>query len=288
MSSLQKNIRNIQLDTTLSSSEKKKKISDLMCNFNKSHLSVLEKKSTNQVDIKCTHYDRKCDMICTKCNNAYPCRLCHDSCENHKLDRFIVTHIKCRDCNIVQKSSNKCINCNIIFGKYYCGVCHLWDNSDKEKFHCFKCGICRIGNRNDWTHCDKCKHCFRNGFKHTCIDECTKKNCPICNDYIFDSPTSISILKCGHAIHTKCLENLLKHDYRCPYCKKTAVESIKEQWKIYDQLSSYEPIPEDFKNKRMVILCNDCGKKSDIKFTFEFLKCNNCGGYNTGEINTYE
>ena len=45
---------------------------------------------------------------------------------------------------------------------------------------------------------------------------------------------------------------------------------------------------DEFKNKRLVILCNDCEKKSDIKFSFEFLKCSHCGGYNTSEVDTYD
>ena len=53
-------------------------------------------------------------------------------------------------------------------------------------------------------------------------------------------------------------------------------------------LSQFEPIPPDFKDKRLILLCNDCEKKSDIKFSFEFLKCAECGGYNTSEVDMYD
>ena len=33
-----------------------------------------------------------------------------------------------------------------------------------------------------------------------------------------------------------------------------------------------EQIPPDFEKKRIVIFCNDCEKRSDIKFSFEYRK----------------
>ena len=105
---------------------------------------------------------------------------------------------------------------------------------------------------------------------------------------MFDSKLPVSILKCGHSIHSKCWEDLLKSgDYKCPFCKKTVTDGMEEQWKMFDMLSNFEPIPEELINKRLVVYCNDCEKKSDIKFSFEFKKCNYCSSYNTSEIDCY-
>ncbi len=289
---LQDEIRKIQRDTTIAASEKPKLISELMKNFNKRHLagdgSGTQNTTQTQPVIQCSHYQRGCDMKCPTCQKFYPCRLCHDEHEDHKLDRFKVETVKCRKCGREGMPSQNCLACGHLFGKYYCATCHLWDSSGKDIFHCDKCGICRVGKREDWVHCDKCNHCYNPNFQHKCIENSTKTNCPICGDYIFDSHDQISILKCGHAIHAKCLKNMLKHDYRCPFCKKTVVDGIQEQWRVYDMLAEFEPIPEEFKNKRLVILCNDCETKSDIKFSFEFLKCAHCGGYNTSEVDMYD
>ncbi len=289
---LQDEIRKIQRDTTIDQKDKPKLISDLMKNFNKNNASNQDNESTQTTTdttlIKCEHYVRGCHMKCPTCQKFYPCRLCHDANEDHKLDRFKVDTVQCKKCRHIQAPSQNCVQCGYLFGQYYCHTCHLWDSLEKDKFHCDKCGICRIGKREDWTHCDRCNHCYRNGFTHKCIQDSTKTNCPICNEYIFDSPKQVTVLKCGHAIHLECLENMLKHDYRCPFCKKTVVDKIKEQWRVYDMLAQFEPIPEEFKNKRLVVLCNDCEKKSDIKFSFEFLKCTECGGYNTSEVDMYD
>ena len=293
ITSLQEEIRKIQRDASIPQNDKPKMISELMKSHNKKNLNRDNDKIKNEgVPIptarQCKHYKRGCDMQCPTCQKFYPCRLCHDMYEDHKLDRFSVNTVKCRVCNRTQAPSQNCVFCRSIFGFYYCKTCNLWDNSGKPIYHCDKCGICRIGKREEWTHCDKCNHCYRNGFTHKCIQDSTKTNCPICNEFIFDSPHPVSILKCGHAIHTKCLQKMLEHDYRCPFCKKTVVDKIHEQWKVYDMLAPFEPIPDEFQNKRLVILCNDCEKKSDIKFTFEFLKCANCGGYNTSEVDVYD
>ncbi len=37
----------------------------------------------------------------------------------------------------------KCVECGILFGRYFCAVCRLYDDADKGQFHCDKCGLCR-------------------------------------------------------------------------------------------------------------------------------------------------
>ena len=33
-----------------------------------------------------------------------------------------------------------------------------------------------------------------------------KSNCPVCLEYLFDSPRCCSVLKCGHTVHKECLD----------------------------------------------------------------------------------
>lgn len=290
----QQKIRNIQRNTDLSSEEKTKKIKDLMLSKNKSNITKKEKPEIhNNINktVKCNHYSRGCDIYCNICNKFYPCRICHDSYEDHKIDRFKVNKIRCRTCKYTQIPSQNCQYCRSIFGFYFCKTCNLWECNNKKIFHCDKCGICRIGKKTDYIHCNKCNCCidinhFNKG--HKCVENSTKNNCPICNDYMFDSVNkSIVILKCGHTLHKVCLEDMIKKKkYQCPLCKKSAID-MKEQWKAKDIIAENELIPLDYQYKRLIILCNDCEEKSDIKFSFDFRKCSSCGSYNTTEIELY-
>lgn len=297
---LQSEIRKIQRNTELSGSEKSKQVAELMRSWNKSKADAQKgaeaKKTTEKpkpTAANCKHYVRGCDMQCPTCEDWFPCRLCHDEYADHKLDRHKVNKVKCRKCSCVQPPHHHCQRCSHQFGAYYCAVCHLWTDGHSPIFHCTDCGICRVGLKKDYTHCQKCNHCYSNNFyaTHKCVEDSTKMPCPVCNEYMFDGTkeNNVAVLKCGHSIHVKCWEELLKHgNYRCPFCKKTANDGIKAQWRTFDMLAPFEPIPEEFEKKRLIILCNDCGEKSDIAFSFEFRKCKKCSSYNTNEIDVYE
>jgi len=300
-SNLQSEIRAIQSDSSLDSREKSRRISEAMRQWNRKKaehsraIEVEEKATARQKTTPkaCTHYKRGCDIQCPTCQAWYPCRQCHDAECDHKLDRHRINSIRCRTCNWIQQPSQHCVRCTSVLGTYYCNVCHLWSSGTNPIFHCNECGICRVGRKQDYTHCQKCNHCYATSFyeTHKCVEDSTRMPCPVCNDYMFDGTleNKVAVLQCGHSIHVKCWESLLKHgNYRCPFCKKTVADGIKEQWRVYDMLSQYEPIPEEFEKKRLIILCNDCEEKSDVKFSFEFRKCGKCGGYNTNELDVYE
>jgi hypothetical protein len=55
----------------------------------------------------------------------------HDSCEHNGVELFI------------QVTSN-CVSCGVQFGKYFCAICRMYDDTDKQQFHCDQCGICRF------------------------------------------------------------------------------------------------------------------------------------------------
>jgi hypothetical protein len=37
-----------------------------------------------------------------------------------------------------------CQKCSVKFGFYTCLICHLFDDADKQQYHCEDCGICRL------------------------------------------------------------------------------------------------------------------------------------------------
>ena len=59
----------------------------------------------------------------------------------------------------------------------------------KQQFRCDKCGICRVGGRDNLFHCDTCGACYsvelRNN--HVFVANSMQWDCPICYEYLFDS-----------------------------------------------------------------------------------------------------
>lgn len=52
------------------------------------------------------------------------------------------------------------MNSALIFLQYTCLKCNLFDDEDKNQFHCDGCGICRIGGANRFFHCEVCNMCL--------------------------------------------------------------------------------------------------------------------------------
>ncbi len=249
------------------------------------NICVKVKKDTNE----CNHYNRLCDIVADCCNKIYSCRLCHDLemydqekdiKKKHKLNRFKIKKVICKLCNTKQDKSNNCINCNINFGSYYCNICNLYDYNEKGQYHCFKCGICRVGGKENFVHCDTCNMCIKKDLSdHKCLLNRSDNDCPICMEYLFDSVKEISILKCGHVIHKDCLLEYSKYNYKCPLCSKSMF-NMDNYFNILENEINTNSIPEELK-KKVDILCNDCEKKSNIDFHFAGLKCDNCNSFNT-------
>lgn len=109
-------------------------------------------------------------MFCVQtpcCNKVYTCRFCHDEQEAHTVNRKEVTELICVLCDTRQPVQATCQNCHCRFGKYTCLECNLFDDEDKNQYHCDGCGICRVGGRDRFFHCAKCNMCLpvqlRNG-----------------------------------------------------------------------------------------------------------------------------
>ncbi|CAR65438.1 DEHA2B02948p [Debaryomyces hansenii CBS767] len=237
----------------------------------------------------CTHYQRNCKVECPTCFKWYPCRFCHDSeITSHKLSRQDVKHILCMKCNTPQiPESNYCISCEAELANYFCLKCKLYDNDPtKDIYHCDKCGICRLGLGlgKDFYHCDECNICLSIDLRerHKCLTNTTHCNCPICNEYLFTSVNKVVFMKCGHSIHQACYDELSKHSYKCPVCKKTVV-NVETQFRILDQEIRQSPLPSPYNLWRCIISCNDCKGKSNVPYHVVGLKCKYCKSYNTNQ-----
>lgn len=233
----------------------------------------------------CKHYERYCQILSPCCSKWYSCRHCHNENESHEIDRYKIKKIKCNICHTEQPVSQKCLGCGLDFARYFCGICNFFDDGkNKSIFHCEKCGLCRIGPKEDVFHCDKCGCCLNIEMKdkHTCLEKRNHSNCPICLEDLFTSILGYTILKCGHSIHPKCFKEMLKNgSYKCPLCQKLTVD-------LDDTLLEKEientPMPDEYKNIKVKILCNECNTKSETLFHFYGMKCSNCKSFNTQRI----
>lgn len=190
---------------------------------------------------ECKHYTRRCSFLTPCCNNIYPCRFCHDADESHELDRTSIEKIICRQCSREQEPATHCVNCGIRFGLYTCLECWLFDDADKQQFHCDKCGLCRVGGVENYFHCDTCDICLQKSLRlsHKCRNESGKDRCPVCFENIHSSSESSFVPKCGHFIHFHCFKLIEKFQHRrCPMCSQPYHEQSQSFFSIYQQLNN--------------------------------------------------
>lgn len=198
------------------------------------------------------------------------------------MDRFKVTEVQCSKCLTVQKAQQTCEKCSTQFGEYYCDICHLFDKN-KQQYHCPPCGICRIGPRDDYFHCDTCNLCLARTLegKHKCVENVSRQNCPVCMEDIHTSRIGAHVLPCGHLLHKNCFDDMLRNGaYRCPLCMHSAVE-MQNSWREIDEEIAQTPMPTDYRNTTVPIVCCDCQAHSTASYHIFGMKCGDCGSYNT-------
>eukprot|EP00252_Welwitschia_mirabilis_P000734 TRINITY_DN10697_c0_g1_i2.p1 TRINITY_DN10697_c0_g1~~TRINITY_DN10697_c0_g1_i2.p1 ORF type:complete len:114 (-),score=9.82 TRINITY_DN10697_c0_g1_i2:434-775(-) len=106
-------------------------------------------------------------------------------------------------------------------------------------------------------------------------------NCPVCFEYLFDSLKPISVMKCGHTMHAECFREMKTHSqYSCPICLKSICD-MSTIWEQLDIEIAATPMPHEYQNKMVSILCNDCGSFSEVQFHIIAQKCLKCKSYNT-------
>ena len=158
-------------------------------------------------------------------------------------------------------------------------------SADEDPYHCLKCGFCRVGGRENFTHCDDCGMCIDALLfeDHNCKSGKYMSNCPVCQEDLFSSRMASHEMPCGHAIHWHCFRELTSHDTRCPVCKKTAEthDQMEQTWNAMAMGIALQPVPADM--ARVVdILCNDCeGKSVNQRWHFLGVQCRRCTSFNT-------
>jgi len=142
---------------------------------------------------------------------------------------------------------------------------------------------CRIGGRENFFHCYKCRCCYSVVLmnSHPCIEGAMHHDCPVCFEYLFESTNDVTVLPCGHTIHGNCLKEMQDHfQYACPLCSKSVCDMSKV-WEKFDMEIAATPMPECYENRRVSILCNDCRVYSQVRYHVVAQKCPNCKSYNT-------
>lgn len=239
-------------------------------------------------DLGCQHYKRNVKMQCAACEKWYTCRLCHDDVEDHILPRRDTRYMLCMLCRTPQAVGQTCKNCLAEAACYYCAICKLWNNDpEKSIYHCVDCGICRLGEGlgKDFFHCKTCAACMsiQAETTHRCIERSTKCDCPICGEYMFTSNRPVAFMKCGHSIHESCFAELCVTSYKCPICSKS-IANMESQFRRLDRDIEEQPMPEEYRDNRAYVFCNDCNDRSITPYHWLGLKCSLCESYNTTQL----
>ncbi len=187
----------------------------------------------------CEHYQRGCKLRHPKTGELFTCRLCCDEVREKyrygdealpQLDRYNVKEVMCMKCGSLQPSGKNCTNknCEVYgkpFAKHFCDICHLYDNSGTDIYHCPFCNVCRKGKGLgiDFRHCMRCNACVSINEPHKCITQRLQGNCPICHEAMFESTEPLRGLKCGHVMHLSCFNEYMARSslgkLNCPLCK---------------------------------------------------------------------
>ncbi|SAM07537.1 hypothetical protein [Absidia glauca] len=202
MINLRKRVLEIHQDDLLCSKEKSRRIQQLLAPHH-SPLPPLQHESTEYVQsyhdketnkLGCKHYARNVKIQADCCQKIFPCRHCHDEESDHALIRSEIKTMLCMICKRLQPAAQDCMHCKTRASKYYCSTCHLW--TDAPSYHCDACGLCRAGQRTDFSHCDRCNACIRVDAKdsHPCLDRSLESDCPICIQDLFTSTTPVIIM----------------------------------------------------------------------------------------------
>ncbi|XVF12294.1 hypothetical protein REPUB_Repub08aG0103500 [Reevesia pubescens] len=236
----------------------------------------------------CEHYKRNCKLRAACCGKLFTCRFCHDKVSDHSMDRKATLEMMCMGCLKIQPVGPACMtpSCNgLSMAKYYCNICKFFDD-ERNVYHCPFCNLCRVGKGLgiDYFHCMTCNCCL--GIKlvnHKCLEKGLETNCPICCDFLFTSSATVRALPCGHYMHSACFQAYTCSHYTCPICTKS-LGDMAVYFGMLDALLAAEELPEEYRDRRQDILCNDCGRKGTAGFHWMYHKCGTCGSYNTRVI----
>ncbi|XP_054149296.1 RING finger and CHY zinc finger domain-containing protein 1 [Melozone crissalis] len=163
------------------------------------------------------------------------------------------------------------------------GACGQWARLRGHR-PCPDSSLHRIGPKEDFFHCSKCNLCLSLSLqgKHKCIENVSRQDCPICLEDIHTSRVGAHVLPCGHLLHRTCYDEMLKEGYRCPLCMHSALDMTR-YWRQLDNEVAQTPMPTEYQNMMVEILCNDCNARSTVQFHLLGMKCQSCESYNTAQ-----
>ena len=69
----------------------------------------------------------------------------------------------------------------------------------------------------------------------------------------------------------------------CPICMKS-YDDMSSVWRHMEAEIAVTPMPQEYANWQVDVLCNDCNKPSNVQFHILGLKCSQCRSYNTRRI----
>jgi len=90
-------------------------------------------------------------------------------------------------------------------------------------------------------------------------------------------------MQCGHSIHGHCFQEHKRTSYKCPLCNKSCY-NMDAQFRGFDMTILAQPMPEEYRDARAIISCNDCSAKSQTSYHWLGLKCPHCLSYNTVQL----
>lgn len=228
--------------------------------------------------VKCTHYNRSCNILAPCCGRLFCCPKGHDAsmhCSKRlETNRTRITRLVCCHCKKEQPVRNSCQYCARSFSRHGCTSCLIWDNSDA--FHCNRCGVCRRGRRSDNWHCDSCNVCFPlSARNHTCTIAATGP-CALCGISMLRSTEVTRLMKCGHVIHESCFLKRVSKSFSCPRpeCRKSVAS-------IPLHVNAVISTPA---TKRDYIYCRDCRSQSYALCTHGYWQCLHCRSINTVRV----
>lgn len=109
----------------------------LPCRPANADVSKTLNKSTHTMVYGCKHYKRKCSLVAPCCNKVVACRFCHDETSDHQMDRYAVKCMVCNLCGREQDVAGSCAHCGEQMARYYCDICHLFDDEEERSiYHC--------------------------------------------------------------------------------------------------------------------------------------------------------
>ncbi|MCJ1243511.1 hypothetical protein MMC30_000708 [Trapelia coarctata] len=74
-----------------------------------------------------------------------------------------------------------------------------------------------------------------------------------------------------------------KNSYKCPICSRSMM-NMEMQFRHLDRSIETQPMPEQFRDTKAWVYCNDCSAKTEVKYHWLGLKCAVCDSYNTAQI----